>query len=95
MKIVWTRRATKHLHAAYRYWAREKSPGAADKTLDRIFAAAELLEKQPEMGRRGRIAGTRELVLIPLPFLVAYRLRRDGIEIFALLRGARKWPGQF
>ncbi len=92
MKIVWTRRATRHLQAAYQYWLGETSEDAADRMLDRIFSITEFLERNPEMGRPGRIATTRELILSPLPFLLAYRLRRNEIEILALLHGARKWP---
>ncbi len=92
VKIVWTRKASRHLRAAYDFWARESSPTAADLMLDRIFSAVELLERFPGAGRRGRIPGTRELVLVPTPFLVAYRTRRGTIEILALLHGARKWP---
>jgi toxin ParE1/3/4 len=95
MNIAWTRRASRHLQAAYEYWARENSKAAADKMLDRIFAAAELLRRHPELGRRGRVLGTREFVLTPMPFLLAYRIRGDSIEIVALLHGARKWPGHF
>jgi toxin ParE1/3/4 len=95
MKIVWTRRADKHLRAAYPYWAQEKSYDAADRMLERIFSAVELLGKHPDMGRTGRISGTRELVLAPTPFLIAYRSRRSKIEIVALLHAARKWPNNF
>lgn len=92
MKIVWTRRATRHLHAAYEYW---RPDDAADLMLDRIFSAVELLDRHPELGRSGRVANTRELPLHPLPFLLAYRVRRNKIEIAALLHGARKWPASF
>jgi toxin ParE1/3/4 len=95
MKIVWTRRANKHLRAAYLYWAQEKSYEAADRMLERIFSAVELLEEHPQMGRIGRISGTHELVLAPTPFLIAYRSRRSKIEIVALLHRARKWPDRF
>jgi toxin ParE1/3/4 len=95
MRIVWTKRATRHLYAAYEYWRREKSEDAADLMLDRIFSAVESLERYPEMGRAGRIANTRELALHPLPFLLAYRVRRARIEIAALLHGSRKWPNAF
>jgi toxin ParE1/3/4 len=95
MKVVWTRRALRHLRAAYDYWARESSEAAAETMLDRIFSAVERLETFPEAGRPGRIAGTRELVIVPTPFLVAYRIRRGKIEILSLLHGARKWPEQF
>lgn len=95
MKVAWTRRATRHLRAAYDYWSRERSPEAADAMLDRIFASVELLMGNPELGRPGRIAGTRELVLAPMPFVLAYRIRRSKIEVLALLHGSRKWPGRF
>jgi toxin ParE1/3/4 len=95
MKVVWTRKASRHLRAAYDYWARESSPDSADTMLDRIFSAVELLERFPEAGRPGRIAGTRELVVVPTPFLIAYRVRRSKIEILALVHGARKWPDAF
>jgi addiction module RelE/StbE family toxin len=95
MKITWTRRATRHLRAAYDYWARESSTAAADTMLERIFSAVELLQRHPELGRRGRVPGTRELVLAPTPFLLAYRIRRGNVEVVALLHGARKWPGKF
>ena len=92
MKVVWTRQASRHLRAAYDYWAGESSSTAADTMLERIFSAVELLQRYPAAGRPCRIPGTRELVIIPTPFLVAYRVRRDRIEILALLHGARKWP---
>jgi toxin ParE1/3/4 len=95
MKIVWTKRATQHLRAAYDYWAREQSEDAADLMLQRILASVDLLEYNPEIGRSGRIPSTRELVLKPLPFLLAYRVRSNEFELVALLHGARKWPGQF
>jgi toxin ParE1/3/4 len=95
MKVVWTRKASRHLRAAYDYWARETSASAADTMLDRIFSAVELLERFPETGRPGRISGTCELVILPTPFLVAYRTRNAKIEILSLLHDARKWPEQF
>jgi toxin ParE1/3/4 len=95
MKVAWTRKASRHLRTAYNYWARESSASAADTMLDYIFSAVELLERFPETGRPGRISGTRELVILPTPFLVVYRTRKGKIEILSLLHGARKWPEQF
>ena len=94
MKIVWTKRAERHVRSAYRYWSNEKSETAADLMLERILSTVELLERNPDIGRPGRIATSRELILTPLPFVLAYRVRRDKIEIAALIHGARKWPEQ-
>jgi toxin ParE1/3/4 len=92
VRIVWTRKASRNLRAAFDYWARESSPASADLMLVRIFSAVELLERHPEAGRPGRIPGTRELVIVPTPFLIAYRIHSARIEVLALLHGARKWP---
>jgi len=67
------------------HWNSRTPPGQ----LDEIRAG---LEENPELGRIGRIATTRELILNPLPFALAYRVRRSRIDILALLHGARKWP---
>jgi toxin ParE1/3/4 len=92
MKLVWTRKASRHLRSAYDYWARENSPAAAVIMVERIFRAAEMLQCFPGAGRPGRISGTRALVIVPTPFLIAYRERRGTLEVLALLHGARKWP---
>jgi addiction module RelE/StbE family toxin len=50
------------------------SPDAAVMIDDRIEAAAEKLEQFAEMGRPGRVEGTRELVIPGTPYLAAYRI---------------------
>ena len=52
--------------------------------LERSFSAVELLERHSEAGRRGRVSGTRELVIPATPFLIAYRVRRNRIEVFGI-----------
>jgi plasmid stabilization system protein ParE len=44
------------------------------------------------MGRPRRVAGTRELALAPLPFIVVYRVKEDRVEIARILHGAQRWP---
>jgi toxin ParE1/3/4 len=94
VRIVWSKRAEQHLRDTYRYWSNEKSEAAADIMLERILSTVELLEHSPELGRPGRVAKSRELILKPLPFVLAYRVGRGKMEIAALLHGARKWPEQ-
>ena len=91
MKLLWTPLAGHHLRSAHDYLAQE-SRTAADETIERIISAVEVLEQHPQMGRQGRVRGTRELVITGTPFLVAYRLRRDHIDVLAVLHGARRWP---
>jgi toxin ParE1/3/4 len=91
VKIRWTASAANDLKSAHEY-LRERSPGAADEVIDRILASIEVLARYPEMGRPGRIEGTRELVVVGTPFIAFYRIRHDQIEILGVLHAARKWP---
>jgi addiction module RelE/StbE family toxin len=95
VKILWTRKASRHLRAAYEYWASQSSVKAGDIMLNRIFTAVELLERFPEARRLGRIDGTRELTILPAPFVVVYRVQPNQIEVIALFHGSRKWPATF
>jgi toxin ParE1/3/4 len=81
------------LEAAYDFVSAE-NVSAAEKQLDIIKRAVEQLANFPEMGRPGRVYGTRELVIQSTPYIVAYRLKGSIVEIFALLHGARRWPTQ-
>jgi toxin ParE1/3/4 len=51
-----------------------------------------LLPFNPEAGRKGRVAKTRELVIARTPFVVAYRIKDETIEILRVFHGSRRWP---
>jgi len=69
------------------------SPRAAVSVDDRIQTCVEHLLQFPEMGRPGRIEGTRELVISRTPYIASYRIAGDTLRILRLLHGAQKWPG--
>jgi len=91
VRIRWTAMAADDLNAAHEY-LNEKNPERASAVIERILASIEVLERYPQMGRTGRLQGTRELVVTGTPFTVYYRLRRDRVEILSVLHGSRKWP---
>jgi len=68
------------------------NPGAADRIVVRIVDAVERLRDHPHLGRSGRIAGTRELVIPETPYIVPYRVVVDDVQILAVIHGARRWP---
>ena len=55
-----------------------------------IHVVETLLTESPEMGRSGRVPGTRELVITRTPFIVPYRLRGQTIQILRVYHGARR-----
>jgi len=68
------------------------SPRAAASVDDRIRACVDNLKRFPEMGRPGRIEGTRELVISRTPYIAAYRIAGDTVRVLRLLHGAQQWP---
>ena len=89
--ILWAQIAENDLDAIEDYIALDK-PQAAIDAIDTIEAKVQMLKLFPDMGKRGRVRGTRELVAAPLPYVVVYRVSGDRIEIARVLHGAQQWP---
>jgi toxin ParE1/3/4 len=89
--IVWSPRAVQHLTHLRSYIARE-NPKAATRIASTIVAAVERLAELPNLGRPGRVAGTRELVVSGTPYVIPYRLRGDQLEVIAVFHSRQKWP---
>ncbi len=93
MKIIWSRRAIRHLLSLREYIA-ANSLQNAEIVAHRILESVEILKRHPDMGRPGRILGTRELVIPDTPFVIPYRVREDRLELIAVFHGHQKWPTQ-
>ncbi len=94
MLIRWTNKALDNLDAAVGYIAAD-NPTAAKEVAQKILDSVQLLERQPGLGRPGRVAGTRELVISGLPYIVPY-LEKDGtIVILRIMHSSIKWPDSF
>ena len=92
MRLVWSNRAVVHLEAAFAHIA-EDDPAAAARVIQRIVSLCErLLTEHAEIGRPGRVAGTRELVISKPPYIAAYAVDGETVTILAVLHGARRWP---
>lgn len=93
MVVRWLTVALSDLRAIKAYIA-EQNPEAARQVIDRIRHDATLLALQPTIGRTGRLPGSRELVINPYPYIVAYREHHDEVHILAVLHTSRRWPEQ-
>ena len=94
MPIQWTQRARRQFLAIIDA-VLEDNPSAAERVYDAITNSIARLVTFPAMGRCGRVPGTRELVIASQPYIVAYRIRGQTIDILAVLHGAQKWPERF
>jgi toxin ParE1/3/4 len=92
-EIAWTDPALQDLDDIGSY-IRLDSPKAAERVVRRIVETVAVLAFHPKMGRVGRVANTRELVVTGTSYIAVYRLR-ERIEIVAVFHAARKWPDSF
>jgi toxin ParE1/3/4 len=93
VRVRWLAQALANLEAEADYIARDK-PKAAASVVQKINHAVDLLRQYPALGRPGRVAGTRELVISGTPYVVPYRIRDDEIHILRVFHGARKCPSK-
>lgn len=94
MQILWTKLAIADLNAAYEFIV-ESNPTAAPELIQRVEKALETLRQFPEIGRVGRVKGTRELVIPQTPFIIPYRIQNNQIQLLAFMHSARQWPDHF
>jgi toxin ParE1/3/4 len=92
MTIRWTPTASGDLESIHDYIARDNSD-AATEVAQRITSAIDGLKRHPEMGRRGRAQGTRELVIAP--YIVTYRIHDSVVVIVNIVHSARRWRAAF
>ena len=57
-----------------------------------IRKAAEALAQNPLVGKAGRVAGTRELTVGRFPFMLAYRVDAEEVQVLSVIHTARMWP---
>ena len=94
MRIRWAEPASRDLTQICDYLSKEDSQATARRIAILIHERIQILAEFPELGRHGRKAGTRELIVTGLPYLAIYRLQGEAIEILRILHGAQVWPTQ-
>ena len=94
MRLFWSLQARDDLLGMIDYLS-DKNPDAARALYKRIQEMAINLLESPQLGRPGRLPGTRELVILQSPYILPYQIRDNRIEILRVYHAARKWPDQF
>lgn len=94
MRVAWTTLARHDLRDIYDYIATD-NPDAARRIQAVVRSRIGSLVDTPFLGRQGRVEGTRELIITGTPYIVAYRIEMEEIQILRVRRGARTWPVNF
>ena len=93
MRLLFAEPALRDLDAIEGHVARAH-PEPAARTVLAVLEAVEVLCEHPNIGRPGRVSGTRELVVSPLPYIAIYRVQQNAVWILRVLHGARQWPSE-
>lgn len=91
MRLRWTPAAAEDLEHIKDYLA-EHHPQFAQSTIIELYESIRSLKISPRLGRVGREEETRELVLTRLPYIVAYRIKEQAIEVLHIFHGAQNRP---
>ena len=90
MKLVWTRLAQADRRAIREYIATDDQRAAL--AMDELFTQkAARLAQLPEMGKPGRVDGTRELVA-QRSYILIYAVKDDHVQVLRIMHTARQWP---
>ncbi len=93
MKVEWLSVAVRERESQLAYVA-ERNPWAAIDMGDAIEAAVQQLAHHPQLGRLGRVEGTRELVIGHTPYIVVYVAGDEAVRVLRVLHGSQQWPDE-
>ena len=88
-RIQFTRRFQRNLDDILTYIAHD-SPAIAQRVIQDIRESIRILEEFPNVGRKGTVEGTRELVMVQSPYIVIYRFlpNIDEVQVLDVVHGA-------
>ncbi|NDU86567.1 MAG: type II toxin-antitoxin system RelE/ParE family toxin [Ferrovum sp.] len=91
MQVKWLRRALENPDEEAAYIATD-NPRIAAEFVVHMRASTAMLADQPDMGRPGRVEGTRELIVTRFSYILPYRVRGGIVEVLRVFHTSRKWP---
>lgn len=91
MRLVWSKRFRDEMRREVSY-IKARNPTAAEAVRQRIAKAVRRLRQFPEAGRAWRFAGSRELMIPGLPYIVIYKVVGDEVVVGQLFHASREEP---
>jgi addiction module RelE/StbE family toxin len=91
VRLRFGRRARRQLDSIHDY-IHERNPEAATRVMARIRQSANRLLDFPNLGPHGLVAGTHELVVVGLPYVIVYRQAKgadNAIDILGIYHSAQ------
>lgn len=92
LKVQWTKTARQRLDEIEEFISVDNPVAARRLIRDIIGKSALKLSYYPQIGRSGRIDGTRELVFSDNPFILIYTVRQDTVTVLTVFHSAQNFP---
>ncbi|MCC2625646.1 MAG: Addiction module toxin, RelE/StbE [Burkholderiales bacterium] len=89
INTIWTERALSNLETELDYYG-EINPALARELSIVITESIKNISTMPGIGRPGKKVSTREFVISRFPYIIAYRVRSEVLEILAIIHQNRK-----
>ena len=90
-EVIWTPPAEAELDFIAEYIAKE-NPSAAADIVKKVREKAASLVQFPNRAPRGRMEDTRELLVLPTPYIISYRVIEDTAWVLSVFDSARDFP---
>lgn len=94
MRLRYLSSAYHDLRLIFDYIARDNTI-AAHRVIGAIRKEAQTLAEQPNLGKPGQVDGTREKVHGRYPYIIAYRIKENEVQILGIVHSSRRWPEDF
>ncbi len=91
--IKWSDAAISDLDDILSYFINKDEEPTGRRTTRQILKSTRRLKTSPFSGRPGYIAGTREIVIRKIPYIIVYTVLEKNItEVLRIMHTARLWP---
>lgn len=92
-KFKWTSKALKDLISIREYIEQDNPKAAVDLTKKIVLKIVGQLGRFQNIGKAGRINGTRELIIPNTSYIAVYWVKSDIVEVLRVLHTSIKWSG--
>ncbi len=90
--VTWTQRAQQDLENILAHYLDEAGLQVAQSIYVRIHAQVQSLQQFSQRTRIGRVAGTRELIISRLPYIVVIQVKAEKVFVLNVVHTARQYP---
>jgi addiction module toxin, RelE/StbE family len=90
MLIDWAESALLDLEDIFTYFVSINDTDTGKAIVSALIKSVTRLENFPHSGKKGKISGTRELIVTHLPYIIVYHQPNDAlIEVISVVHTAR------